>query len=699
MTSASEVALRHAAARRRLVLDLAAEAKAAWSGVDANRISATWQRQVARLLVILAGAQRVAADQADDYLDDVLDVQGIDNAAEARVATAALTGVASDGRPLESLLYQPAITALTGIQRGAGVARSMAGGSAVLDMIVRTQVADAGRVADQVAMVTRPRTSGYVRMLVGRSCSRCAVLAGRWYASNAGFRRHPRCLPAGVVVSGPAVDAATRRFYEGELVVLATASGQELPITGNHPVLTDRGWIPANLVEEGDYVVRSTRREGASALVVPDEDQVPARIEDLWRPDGVMPLFQVPTATEDFHGDGGHGDVDVVLSDRLLSHRLQPSFAQQELHDFVSGGVVRSSLLPLLGASDQEFLGVAATSIGSFVRRLGDELASALVGLHATGGSDWRRTPHLLGASGLTASLIGGHLGSAHLSGFGHSADCDPGLFEAFADRPSGNLETLTQAVFALPGQVRGGYLGNGQNSMGPRWDPPGDPFTVESRVTYACRGKDLLTRLAGQVELDRVVERRSVQWSGHVYNLSSVEGWYSANGLIVSNCDCIHIPGRENITGDERTDPKAFFNSLSPAEQDKVFTKAGAESIRLGADISQVVNARRGAAGLTTAGARLTADEAQLLRGGRQVGRLETRNVFGQQLFTTTEGTTARGTAGVRLGAKVDGVKTGNARYRSARAPRLMPESILQIAGTDRGEALRLLKRYGYLT
>jgi hypothetical protein len=63
----------------------------------------------------------------------------------------------------------------------------------VLDMIVRTQVADAGRVADQVATTARTRATGYVRMLVGRSCSRCAVLAGRNYGWNAGFDRHPRC--------------------------------------------------------------------------------------------------------------------------------------------------------------------------------------------------------------------------------------------------------------------------------------------------------------------------------------------------------------------------------------------------------------------------------------------------------------------------------------------------------------------------
>lgn len=140
-----------------------------------------------------------------------------------------------------------------------------------------------------------------------------------------------------------------------------------------------------------------------------------------------------------------------------------------------------------------------------------------------------------------------------------------------------------------------------------------------------------------------------------------------------------MHIPGRENVAGDFRTDPKAFFRSLSAAEQDRVFTKAGAESIRLGADVGKVVNARRGAAGLAPAGARLTPAEVRAARGGRSVGRLETRDVFGRQLYTTTEGT--RG------------------RNRPARAPRLMPESILQIAGRDRDEAVRLLRRNGYLS
>ena len=148
--------------------------------------------------------------------------------------------------------------------------------------------------------------------------------------------------------------------------------------------------------------------------------------------------------------------------------------------------------------------------------------------------------------------------------------------------------------------------------------------------------------------------------------------------------CDCVHIPSAESDPEDLAVNPKALFESMSRTEQDKVFTKAGAESIRDGADMNQVVNARRGAAGLTPAGARITAEEARVLRGGREVGRLQTTNVLGQDLFVTTEGTTARGLAGRRLDA--------------AKTPRLMPESIYKVADGNRDEAIRLLKRFGYI-
>lgn len=143
------------------------------------------------------------------------------------------------------------------------------------------------------------------------------------------------------------------------------------------------------------------------------------------------------------------------------------------------------------------------------------------------------------------------------------------------------------------------------------------------------------------------------------MHSLTSSEGWHVANSLIVSNCDCVHIPAAEDVNGDWSTDPGTYFRSLSIADQDRLFTKAGAEAIRRGADMNQVVNAREG----------VTVAQA-----------------FGQQVQATTVGTTRRGLAGQRL---------------QGRIPRLLPDEIFLQAerlGWDRAEVLRQLKRFAYV-
>lgn len=147
-------------------------------------------------------------------------------------------------------------------------------------------------------------------------------------------------------------------------------------------------------------------------------------------------------------------------------------------------------------------------------------------------------------------------------------------------------------------------------------------------------------------------------------------------------NCDCVHIPAGEDIPHDPRTSPAAYFRSLSQQEQDRIFTRAGAQAVRDGGDINQVVNVRRGATGLTPAGARITEQERQTLTGGGQRGHLQPSTIGGRQVFLTREGVTRRGST-VAAGRKV----------------RLMPESIYQIAGEDRAEAIRLLRAHGYIT
>lgn len=187
-----DVAREHYRGRRGLADAIARLARQIWSRIDPGNLSESWDRYGPELVIGLAGVQLAAARQADDYTDEALAAQGVDPAGD-RVNPRALAGVASDGRPLDSLLLNAITTVKTGIAGGVGIDQAMAGGYANLNMLVQTQVADAGRNADQLAIVGRDVDLGYVRMVQAGACGRCIVLAGRFYRWNAGFLRHPAC--------------------------------------------------------------------------------------------------------------------------------------------------------------------------------------------------------------------------------------------------------------------------------------------------------------------------------------------------------------------------------------------------------------------------------------------------------------------------------------------------------------------------
>lgn len=614
---APEAAQRHYARQQRLTLAAVSAARTSWARINPNALDRSWLTIGPRLLVLTTGIQRAAVTDSITYVPRVLDELEVGSSPAGRVAAAPFIGVASDGRSLESLLNEPLIRTKTLIGEGASTGEALRGGLVALERIIATQVADAGRAAVGVGIAARPRV-GWVRMLSTPSCSRCAVLAGKFFRWNQGFLRHPRCFPAGVVVSGPQSLATTRRWYEGELTIITTASGKHLPATGNHPILTDRGWVPANLLNEGDNVVSGPGGQGAAPLVVPDVRQMPSRIEDVSVPLGV-PLLSMPSTTEDFHGDGGHGEVDAVLAYSLLRDRVGASFGQP------------SSEHPLA-------FGVEPTDDFTSLSTLTKDLVSLR-----------DPTNSIVGSGSLRPTLSGGHLPGSHLASVGHPSHGHASFDQPPSDRITTDAVAEAEAVLAVAALVRRHHLGDRQDSVAARWDAPATPFTMESRGAYASQGEDLRLRLAGQVTSDRIIELRRIQWSGHVYNLTSSEGWYEANGLIVSNCDCRHIPTTENIAGDLTTDPRKAIESGQVTGLSRADTRAIVED---GADVGQVINARRG-----------------MKPGG-----------------TALEGTTKRGFAGKRLGAT-----------RGNRVVRLTPDRIYQQAAS-RDEAIELLRRHGYL-
>ena len=136
--------------------------------------------------------------------------------------------------------------------------------------------------------------------------------------------------------------------------------------------------------------------------------------------------------------------------------------------------------------------------------------------------------------------------------------------------------------------------------------------------------------------------------------------------------CDCRAVPGVEGAETDPTMNPREYFDSLTAGEQDRIWGRAGARAIRDGADMNQVVNARRG---MSTV---------------QQPGSVK--------WMITNEGMTSRGFANTRMisGGWAERVNSEGGRRRVTRA-RLMPETIYQVA-RDEDDARNLLHRYGYI-
>jgi hypothetical protein len=179
--------------QRALARHAATDIARLWARIDRTAIARSWAASLEAAAQVMESAQAIGAAGAAGYLDDLTATYNLPDSARGAVRAAGFAGTASDGRDLRTLLYQPAITALQSIEQGASVPRAMSAGRFSLDVIVRTQVADACRVADGVALTARSQLSGYVRMLSMPSCSRCVLLAGKRYRWNTGFQRHPRC--------------------------------------------------------------------------------------------------------------------------------------------------------------------------------------------------------------------------------------------------------------------------------------------------------------------------------------------------------------------------------------------------------------------------------------------------------------------------------------------------------------------------
>jgi hypothetical protein len=390
-----------------------------------------------------------------------------------------------------------------------------------LQLIGDTDVSLAVRDTSAQVLASADKVTGWRRVVHpelsrGGSCGLCVVASDRLYHRGDLMPLHARCIPGDAVVAADGVLAITRRHYAGPLVVLTTASGQNLAVTPNHPVLTEHGWVPAGFIEAGDHVLRHRLGHGVAGRR-PGEQKQPARVEDLWRAatmDHGLYARRVPLAPKDFHGDGGHGEVEVVATEGLLSDVGDVTFGHPGGELRLMAGHLAGVALPSQRQTFQPLLGLDGPA-GSLVRSGGNGLAVL------AGRADVALEARFGAVPGVHAGLL-------------ESAPDD-----AAVDAVLGSQSELGDALAVLLDDL----LVRHPSPLTSRFDPASAEFTVKGRGPYASLGRSLVERLAGDVELHRVVHAGRVDFSDHVYNLQTLEGWYSADNYIVSNCNCAVVP------------------------------------------------------------------------------------------------------------------------------------------------------------
>jgi hypothetical protein len=200
-----------------------------------------WERrEVSRLARLMAVLQMQAARDAQAAVGEALAEQSIVAPAVAVIAPEAFRG-ASDGRTLTGLFAQ---------------ARSWPS----LEAMVTTQIADTGRAATSVATAVRPKVKGYIRNVGATCCSRCAILAGRFYRYSDGFKRHENCKCTMVPSdSDEHIDSPDELFRQGRITDLSKADAEAVRDGADMGVVVNVRRSKAGLTEMGAVLERGGR--------------------------------------------------------------------------------------------------------------------------------------------------------------------------------------------------------------------------------------------------------------------------------------------------------------------------------------------------------------------------------------------------------------------------------------------------------
>jgi hypothetical protein len=360
------------------------------------------------------------------------------------------------------------------------------------------------------------------------------------------------CLTGDMIVDGADIESAHKRWYDGDIIKIQTADGRYVSVTPNHPMLTQRGWVLAGEISDSDYLICDDRIDVPRFSGDEDVNNTPSSISKVFGSVAAVGVIERKTTRKpDFHGDGMEGYVDIASPNRELSigdfapvlkhsfdFSLSESYGSRTMFCGFSGSLLpvdeRVSLVLGSLADSGFFQSIIYSIFANAVMR--GELPDALSGLISIGDLLSREPIEVSGHN--AATLI------EHLSSLGVGSEnplfaellLNPpnGVFEAFADLIArGSIFVHADHGIIISSGV-GFFLVGGSGSFASIASDSGVPESLaHSSGTDAEMLGSLRDRKPASVKADRVVKVDRSGFSGHVYNLSTCDGYFTIQGGI----------------------------------------------------------------------------------------------------------------------------------------------------------------------
>ena len=438
-----------------------------------------------------------------------------------------------------------------------------------------------GRQAQIAAALTADDWDLWQISKIGSTCPLCSVYEGRVYSksgtdpdypplamafgkidaagsndlSNTWLNIHPNCLVPGGTILCEGVMAESRRLYRGEVITLHTAGGDEITVTPNHPILTNRGFIAAGELQKGDKVIKTTGEYGRLIGEAPDNINIPTIVDEKLH----ALLQSVGGATRrmegssvQFHGDGSDGEVEVIFTNGLGINKRDTSFGENS----------RKELFP-----SAHFRWLKLFSFGSLFKIIKSAFSSS---------NSVMTSPCLVG--GIKRVAINGEQFSNLRHGT--AADfSDLGVALPFVMKGKKTLKKLSVRFFKSLGNIRKFFGLTFRNRLKTKYALGVYNVPDRNPEFLGCLPSSeplLKKRLQSLWIDDAIVEDTLLHvgtsfYDGYVYNFESKYGFYSYNNIVTHNC--LHSLVRYTTAGktDEQIQRDKDFSSFTkrPANVD----------------------------------------------------------------------------------------------------------------------------------